>query len=243
METGKKITQQEASVKSGQKSILVNEILKNLIEQIAIQARKSEFVDAKSGVSARMTISAYENLLSSVELRALKNNEKDATARISDVYGAISAINGKIELVYEGELEGPVFVAQNLIGKAIREEFGLYFPNPEKEKKKKIGINHYKRIIDWFANSNTIDLLHTEKQKDYKSKLLAVDGLQDLILNVFPKAKESEKLFLMEFALHGIAEYSLVSKQQLDEGLKFKDLLDSMLLDNSFDYNEDDNLN
>ncbi len=243
LETGKKITQQEASVKSGQKSILVNEILKNLIEQIAIQARKSEFVDAKSGVSARMTISAYENLLSSVELRALKNNEKDATARISDVYGAISAINGKIELVYEGELEGPVFVAQNLIGKAIREEFGLYFPNPEKEKKKKIGINHYKRIIDWFANSNTIDLLHTEKQKDYKSKLLAVDGLQDLILNVFPKAKESEKLFLMEFALHGIAEYSLVSKQQLDEGLKFKDLLDSMLLDNSFDYNEDDNLN
>ena len=243
LETGKKITQQEASVKSGQKSILVNEILKNLIEQIAIQARKSEFVDAKSGVSARMTISAYENLLSSVELRALKNNEKDATARISDVYGAISAINGKIELVYEGELEGPVFVAQNLIGKAIREEFGLYFPNPEKEKKKKIGINHYKRIIDWFANSNTIDLLHTEKQKDYKSKLLAVVGLQDLILNVFPKAKESEKLFLMEFALHGIAEYSLVSKQQLDEGLKFKDLLDSMLLDNSFDYNEDDNLN
>jgi magnesium chelatase subunit I len=243
LETGKKITQQEASVKSGQKSILVNEILKNLIEQIAIQARKSEFVDAKSGVSARMTISAYENLLSSVELRALKNNEKDSTARISDLYGAISAINGKIELVYEGELEGPVFVAQNLIGKAIREEFGLYFPNPEKEKKKKIGINHYKRIIDWFANSNTIDLLHTEKQKLYKSKLLAIDGLQDLILNVFPKAKESEKLFLMEFALHGIAEYSLVSKQQLDEGLKFKDLLDSMLLDNSFDFNEDDNQN
>ncbi len=243
LETGKKITQQEASVKSGQKSIVVNEILKNLIEQIAIQARKSEFVDAKSGVSARMTISAYENLLSSVELRVLKNSEKDAIARISDVYGAISAINGKIELVYEGELEGPVFVAQNLIGKAIREEFGLYFPNPEKEKKKKIGINHYKRIIDWFANSNTVDLLHNENQKDYKNKLMEVDGLQDLILSVFPKAKENENLFLMEFALHGIAEHSLVSKQQLDEGLKFKDLLDSMLLDNSFDFNEDDNQN
>ena len=97
LEIGKHITRQEAKVKEGQKTVQVHEILHNLIEQVAIQARSSEYVDGKSGVSARMTISAFENLLSSAELRALQNNEKTAIARVADVYGAISAINGKIE--------------------------------------------------------------------------------------------------------------------------------------------------
>ena len=87
-------------------------------------------MDAKSGVSARMTISAYENLMSSAERRSLINDEKDVYARVGDLYGAIPAINGKIELVYEGEVEGPVYVAQSLIGKAVRAEFLKYFPDP-----------------------------------------------------------------------------------------------------------------
>jgi magnesium chelatase subunit I len=238
LEIGKKITQQEAKIKKDQEGILINEILKNLVEQVAIQARKSEFVDAKSGVSARMTISAYENLVSSAELRRLKNKEKQATARITDLYGAVSAINGKIELVYEGELEGPVFVAQNLIAKAIREEFSLYFPNPEKEKKKKNGLNNYKKITDWFGKGNTLDIFNDETELNYINKLNEVDGLKDLVTSVFANAGKLDRLFLMEFALHGIAEYSLISKQPLDEGLKFKDLLDSMLLDNHFDFDE-----
>jgi magnesium chelatase subunit I len=103
IEIGRKITEQEAKVKKGQGNIAVNDVLKDLIEQIAVEARESEYVDSKSGVSARMTISAYENLLSSAERRALINGDVDSPARISDVYGAIPAINGKIELVYEGE--------------------------------------------------------------------------------------------------------------------------------------------
>ncbi|MCF8323682.1 MAG: magnesium chelatase [Leadbetterella sp.] len=230
IEIGKKITQQEAKRKDGQKGIFVNEILQNLIEKVAIEARNSEFVDAKSGVSARMTISAFENLLSSAELRALKNGDKKPNLRLSDIYGAISAINGKIELVYEGELEGPVFVAHNLIGKAIRSEFIAYFPNPEKRKSP-----DYKKIVEWFGNGNSLTFLSDENQKTYKQGLRKVDGLLDLVETFFPEETAEQKDFLMEFVLHGMAEYSLISKQPLDEGVKFNDLLDSMLSKDDFE--------
>ncbi|MCP9753692.1 magnesium chelatase [Lacihabitans sp. CCS-44] len=224
IDIGKKITQQEAKRKEGQKGIFVNEILQNLIEKVAVEARNSEFVDSKSGVSARMTISAFENVLSSAELRALKNGDKKPSLRLSDIYGAISAINGKIELVYEGELEGPVFVAHNLIGKAIRSEFVAYFPNPEKRKSA-----DYKKIVEWFGNGNSLTFLSDENQKAYKQGLKKVDGLEELVEKYFSNETSDQKDFLMEFVLHGMAEYSLISKQPLDEGVKFNDLLDSML--------------
>jgi len=230
IEIGKKITQQEAKRKDGQSKIFVNDILQNLIEKVAIEARNSEFVDAKSGVSARMTISAFENLLSSAELRALKNGDKKPSLRVSDIYGAISAINGKIELVYEGELEGPVFVAHNLIGKAIRSEFIAYFPNPEKRKSP-----DYKKIVEWFGDGNSLTFLSDESQKVYKSGLKQVHGLGELVENFFPNESSDQKDFLMEFVLHGMAEYSLISKQSLDEGVKFNDLLDSMLSKEDFE--------
>ncbi|MBP6618834.1 MAG: magnesium chelatase [Leadbetterella sp.] len=224
IDIGKKITQQEAKRKEGQKGIFVNEILQNLIEKVAIEARNSEFVDSKSGVSARMTISAFENVLSSAELRALKNGDKKPSLRLSDIYGAISAINGKIELVYEGELEGPVFVAHNLIGKAIRSEFVAYFPNPDKRKSA-----DYKKIVEWFGNGNSLTFLSDENQKAYNHGLKKVDGLEELVEKYFSNETSDQKDFLMEFVLHGMAEYSLISKQPLDEGVKFNDLLDSML--------------
>lgn len=240
LETGKRITQQEAVVKPQQQKIEVNDILKDLIEQIAIEARQSEFVDAKSGVSARMTISAYENLLSSAERRALLNGEEEVTARISDIYGAIPAINGKIELVYEGEVEGPVYVAQNLIGKAIRAEFLNYFPDPEKAKKKKDGKNPFTQITAWFAAGNELDLLNNITQKEYLSRLKTIDGLQELVEEYQKGVEGNLKFFLMEFALHGLAEYSMISKQALDKGLHFKDLLDSMFDTGKMNFEDED---
>ncbi|NBA85116.1 magnesium chelatase [Emticicia sp. CRIBPO] len=240
LETGKRITQQEAVVKPQQQKIEVNDILKDLIEQIAIEARQSEFVDAKSGVSARMTISAYENLLSSAERRALLNGEEEVTARISDIYGAIPAINGKIELVYEGEVEGPVYVAQNLIGKAIRAEFLNYFPDPEKAKKKKDGKNPFTQITAWFAAGNELDLLNNITQKEYLSRLKTIDGLQELVEEYQKGVEGNLKFFLMEFALHGLAEYSMISKQALDKGLYFKDLLDSMFDTGKMNFDDED---
>ncbi|RYF55335.1 MAG: magnesium chelatase, partial [Cytophagaceae bacterium] len=218
IEMGRKITQQEAVVKTEQKGLVkTNDLVADLIEQVAIEARQSEYVDAKSGVSARMTISAYENLLSSAERRTLLNSEKETYVRIADVYGVVPAICGKVERVYEGEVEGPVIVAQNLIGKAIRTQFLNYFPNPEKAKKDKRG-NPYKKITDWFGDGNTMDLLNDLSNRDYESRLRTIDGLDDLVDQFHPRLSKQERLFMMEFALHGIAEYSLVGKKAMDTG-------------------------
>src|SRR5687767_1718611 len=111
IEIGKHITQQEARVKAEQRRLVsINEIAKDLVEQIAFEARKSEYFDSKSGVSARLTISAYENLIAAAERRSIINNEKNASIRVSDFVGVIPAITGKVELVYEGEQEGPNIV-------------------------------------------------------------------------------------------------------------------------------------
>ncbi|HEY5822905.1 MAG TPA: magnesium chelatase, partial [Cyclobacteriaceae bacterium] len=228
IEIGKKITQQEARLKEEQrKMVSFNEITKDLIEQISFEARKSEYVDAKSGVSARLTISAFENLIATAERRSIINNEKSTNVRISDFIGVVSAITGKVELVYEGEQEGPGIVAQNLIGKAIRTQFVNYFPDPDKFRKQK-DKNPYKKITDWFGEGNTIDLLHDMSNADFEKALKNIPGLSDLINEYHKGQEQSIKLFFMEFALHGLAEYSLISKHGLTSGHQFKDLLSSM---------------
>jgi magnesium chelatase subunit I len=245
LEIGKRITQQEANIHADQKKLISGaEITKDLIEQIAIEARTSEFVDAKSGVSARLTISAYENLIAAAERRALINQEKSTVIRISDFVGVIPSITGKVELVYEGQQEGPGIVAQNLVGKAIRTQFVQYFPDPEKFRKQK-EKSPYKKISSWFGDGNSLDLLHDMPNSDYEKTLKSVPGLADLV-NEYHKAQDiSMKLFLMEFALHGLAEYSLISKHNLSSGLQFKDLLSSMFTMPTFDEDdteEDDDL-
>jgi magnesium chelatase subunit I len=228
LDIGKRITQQEARLKEvQQKTVLINELAKDLIEQIAFEARKSEYIDSKSGVSARLTISAYENLFAAAERRGILNNEKTTHIRVIDFIGVIPAITGKVELVYEGEQEGPGIVAQNLIGKAIRTQFVNFFPNPEKFRKQK-EKSPYKKITDWFSDGNNVDLLHEMSQSEFEKELKKIPGLQEVV-NEFHKGQEaSVKLFLMEFALHGLAEYSLISKHNLTTGHQFKDLLSSM---------------
>jgi magnesium chelatase subunit I len=228
LEIGKRITQQEARLKDIQRSsISASEIAKDLIEQIAFEARKSEYVDSKSGVSARLTISAYENLIAAAERRSILNNEKSATIRVSDFVGVIPAITGKVELVYEGEQEGPGIVAQNLVGKALRAQFVNYFPDPDKFRKQK-EKSPYKKVSNWFGDGNTIDLLNDSSQAEHERLLKSIPGLLDLV-NEFHRNKDTQaKIFLMEFALHGIAEYSLISKHNLTAGLQFKDLLSGM---------------
>ena len=235
LEHAKKITQSQARLDQLQQSIEVPEVLKNLVEQIAIEARVSEFVDAKSGVSARLTISAYESLVSAAELRFLKQNQPYTFARIGDLYAAVPAINGKIELVYEGEQEGPAIIAQNLISISIRNSFLQLFPDPEKLKRKKESSD-YSKIINWFSNNNILDLLDHEKDSVYSNALSFVEGLEELVTKYHPKAKGNDKLLLMEFALHGLAEHSLLSKTKLISGVSFKDLFGS-LLNQNFDTN------
>src|SRR6476620_1855058 len=137
IETSLAITEQEADVLEEQmQKVTVSDMVKRLIEQVAFEARSNEYVDKKSGVSARLTIAAYENAVSSAERRAIIHNEKQTQVWISELVGIIPSITGKIELVYEGEQEGPYQVAMNLVDKSIRSQFAQFFPNPETLKKR-----------------------------------------------------------------------------------------------------------
>ncbi len=228
IEVGRKITAQEAHVRDEQaKRVSVPELARDLVEQIAFEARKSEYVDPKSGVSARLTISAYENLVASAERRALMNKESSVTVRLSDFGGVVPSITGKVELVYEGEQEGPAIVAQSLVGKAIRTQFLSYFPDPDKFRKLK-EKSPYKKVTAWFSDGHTLDLMTELTNLEYEKQLRSVSGLLELV-NEFQKDKDpAAKLLLMEFALHGLAEYSLLSKNRLERGLQFKDLMSGM---------------
>ncbi len=229
------ITEQEATVHSDQvKKVQVSDLVKRLIEQVSFEARGSEFVDKKSGVSARLTISAYENAVSAAERRAIRNKEKETQVWISDLTGIIPSITGKIELVYEGEQEGPYQVAYNLLQKAIRTQFVKYFPNPETYKKRKtresvVEENPYKSITRWFDAGNQLNISFDLKDDDKIQLLYKVDGLYGLVKKHFPSANARENALLMEFVLHGLSAFSLISKKVLEGKIEFKDLMGSMI--------------
>ncbi len=246
LETALSITEQEADISDEQNNTVnTSDLVKRLIEQVAFEARESDLVDKKSGVSARLSISAYENAISAAERRALMNNEKQTQVWISDLVGIIPSITGKIELVYEGEQEGPFQVAYNLLERSIRTQFGQYFPNPDsfKKRKNKDGSseeNPYKAIIRWFDAGNTF---HTffENSDDNKVQLLyKVDGLHSLVKKYYKSANEKENALLMEFVLHGLASYSLISKKVLEGKIEFKDLMGSMLNMDTQSFSEED---
>lgn len=224
----KQITKQESNLAAEQiNKVATNELVEDLVEQIAFEARQSEYIDSKSGVSARLPISAYENLVSTAERRMILNNEKETSLRISDIYGIIPSITGKIELVYEGEQEGPTKIAYILISKAIRSIFVDHFPSPDKLKKNQTS-NPYQTIVNWFSKGNTVDILSGLSSEEYQKKLNHVQGLKDLVLKYQVKATGKDQLLFMEFVLHGLAEYSLLSKSKLESGVQFKDMLSSM---------------
>ncbi len=234
------ITEQEANILPAQsEKVAISDLVKRLIEQVAFEARNNEYVDRKSGVSARLTIAAYENAVSAAERRAIIREESGTQVWISDLQGIIPAITGKIELVYEGEQEGPYQVAVNLLDKSIRTLFVQYFPNPDQLKKRratgkktvqeKEPENPYRSIIRWFDAGNHLDMLLDHKDADKLHALYQVDGLYALVKSYFPHTNEMENALLMEFVLHGLSAYSLISKKHIDGKVQFKDLIGSMM--------------
>jgi magnesium chelatase subunit I len=233
------ITTQEAHILPEQSSnITVSDLAKRLIEQIAFEARGSEFVDKKSGVSARLTIAAYEMAISTAERRSIIHKQDKTQVWISDLAGIIPAITGKIELVYEGEQEGPYQVALNLMDKAIRSLFSEYFPSPEKLKKRRTASkgqprkeeeNPYQSVVSWFDAGNKLDMLIDATDEQKRLALFQVDGLHALAKKFYSRYTEEETALIMEFVLHGLAAHSIISKRMIEGRIEFKDLMGSML--------------
>lgn len=224
IETARLITEQEAQVVASQKeNIGVPDLARDLLEQIVFEARESEFVDSKSGVSARLSITALENLLSTAERRALMSGDKTTMIRLSDFLGIIPAITGKVELVYEGEQEGAAVVAFNLIGEAVKSLFEEFFPKIEKLKKESQDTP-YDDVVSWFFNQKDgFELLDELKDRDYKKLLDAITPL-DLLLNEYqPKLTKEDAYFVKEFVLWALVEFKQLSKYRFSEGIQFKD--------------------
>ena len=225
----KTITQQEAKLDDRQKGLVhVPELAKDLLEQISFEARDNEYIDSRSGISARLSISAFENLLSAAERRSLKSEVESTLLRFSDFLGVIPAITGKIELVYEGEQEGSAYVAQELISDAVKTLFPQYFPKIEKLEKDSEN-NPYNELVEWFFAESGFELLDDLTDEEYKERLNSIPPLNKLIEKYQPNIPQEDQYFLKEFLLWGLVEYKKLNKYRFTEGIQFKDLYGSYI--------------
>jgi magnesium chelatase subunit I len=222
----RRITEQEARMSTEQRdTITVPDLLRNVIEEIAFQARESEFVDQNSGVSARLTISALENLYSAAERRMLRTGLKDTTARLTDFWGVIPAITGKVEMVYEGEQEGPHAIAMTLIGKAVKKQFVGIFPDPSKLKKGR-EADPYGVVRTWFEAGNQVQLLAEMTDAQYKTALSNVAGLAALAETFAPT--KADRILYQEMALFALAEFDVIQRDVVQGEVVFKDHLSGL---------------
>lgn len=224
---GVNITRQEAwQHRESGVEVLIPDVFRQVIERAAFEARESEYVDQKSGVSTRMTITALEQVVSSAERRAILNGEDKSQVRMADLYHMVPALTGKIELVYEGEQEGSVSVAKHILGKAISKVFKTHFPDPHSKTEDQKEV--YKQITDWFAGGNEINISDTLNNEAYTKALDKVAGLKELVKKHGKPANKPEQYIWMDFVLEALHQNSMLSKQDLDDQTLYSDMLGSM---------------
>jgi magnesium chelatase subunit I len=230
LDDGIKITRQEAyETRDSGRNTRIPYFFREIIEQIAVEARKSEFVDHKSGVSVRMTVTTLENLISNAEQRCIKNGEETITPRICDLYATLPSISGKIELVYEGEQEGETNVSVALIGKAIKTIFQKYYPDPLTAIKK--GDTTFRDVVTWFKKGETIEVSDDMTAEEYIAELRKVHGIEKIIKNNMgedAKLQNADIGAMMEFVLDGLHQNSMLSKDSVNSRVSYRDMLDTM---------------
>ncbi|MBI2149150.1 MAG: magnesium chelatase [Acidobacteria bacterium] len=203
---GVAITEQEAWIRRDSvRGIVVPEFMKQIIEAIAFKARADQRVDKRSGVSQRLPISCLENVISNAERRAIVAGEDHAVPRVADIYAALPAITGKIELEYEGELKGADTIARDLIRQAVQMIFRHYFPTAD-----------FKQVIEWFELGGNLKLSDLEPANSVVTRLQHVPGLLDKIeaLGAGPDSPVPLQAAAGELILEGLHSIDKISRSE-----------------------------
>jgi magnesium chelatase subunit I len=206
IEHGVSITEQEAWIhRNSGSNVVVPDFIKQLVETIAFKARADQRVDKRSGVSQRLPISCLENVISNAERRSIMVGDPDAVTRVADVYSAISAITGKLELEYEGELKGAETVARDLIRQAVQMVFRHYFPTTD-----------FKPVIDWFEMGGSLKLSDVEPGSVVLQAMGRVQGLLDRIdvLGVSSESSPGLRAAAGELILEGLHAMDKISRSE-----------------------------
>jgi magnesium chelatase subunit I len=205
VEEGIAITAQEAWTRRNGNALHLPSYVQEVIERVAFAAREDKKIDKRSGVSQRLPISAMENVISNAERRAIRNSEKLVVPRISDVYAALPAITGKLELEYEGEMKGADFVGRELIRAAIAKTYDEYYT----------GAN-VQQIVQWFDLGGEIQLADSIPAAEALENLRGIQGLIDKLgpLGVSPKEAAEQQVSAAEFILEGLHAHKRIGRSE-----------------------------
>src|SRR5215468_8835244 len=205
VEEGIAITTQEAWTRRDGYGLHLPKYVQEVIERVAFVAREDKKIDKRSGVSQRLPISATENVISNAERRAIRNAEKTVVPRISDVYAALPAITGKLELEYEGEMKGADHVSRELIRAAIAKTFDEYFS----------GVDT-RQIVQWFDLGGEIKLTESAGANDVLETLKGIQGLMDKTsaLGVSTKDNVETVVSAAEFVLEGLYAHKRIGRTE-----------------------------
>jgi magnesium chelatase subunit I len=230
VEIAARITAQEAWTQRDAETPALPEDVVFLVEEIAFAARDSDLVDQSSGVSARMSISAKELLVSNLERRALRHGVDSAYPRICDLHMLLPAITGKVEMVYEGEQKGVEVVARQIIGDAVKKLFLDRFPPIDRA----LGSGGegddgpYSEIVGWFAAGNDIVISDAQSAAEYRADLERVPGLMKLASEY--GTSETDVAFAAELILEGLHQSLKLGREDLDSQITYKEMVKFQLL-------------
>ena len=206
VEEGIAITAQEAWTRRNGYQLQVPEFVKQVIEQIAFVARDDKRVDKRSGVSQRLPISVMENVISNAERRAICAGEKLMVPRVSDIYAAMPAMSGKLELEYEGELKGADSVIREIIRTAVARTYDKYFH----------GSNNMNQVVQWFDLGGEIQLRDSSSAQDMLHKLRGIQGLLEKLSTLGLSGKEPSEMLVSgaEFILEGLYAHKRIGRSE-----------------------------